>query len=590
MAKTALYVANTGAPLTEDGIVALLGAHSSRKRKNLIGRFGLGFKSLLALGGKIDLFSRSVSIRFDPAACRETIRIKLGLPVTAKVPGLRMAQVIAIDDEAESDSNLMEFAAWATTILRVEIKDSEMEARVLNELKKFRSEFAIFLTCDVSLDIQFGLGQVRHIRRERTDTSVVIHDGEHRKKWLAFERTVAINDSAARRDAGPLHDRDEVPLIWAVPLNPVRETAGEFWAFFHTDTASRVPGIINAPWKIDMGRSALSPGDYNAFLMRAAADLVANAIPNLSQANDPGRVLDAFPRQLDREDEPAAPLVQELWARLEDVKVVPSGTDSLERAQDLMMHPIHDPNLVKSWHDLVKREDDLGKLVHYTCLRGQRLARLNELWNRFTRRRLRQDAETIRIMQVLGLGSQTPEYPRTLEFRLWLEAASQPTVSDSKGILRFVRQLFDSTTWSDFEGSVEEAKIVLSDTGVLIAPCDAVIGPTEGVPGTFQVDPRILDDSESRDVLERILSISSLDDAEWARRIRILLDETSPEADDDTWPDVWRAIRVVPDSVLSDLADIYDNLLIRSVDGNWRSRNHVLLPGRIIPAEHESGN
>ena len=160
---------------------------------------------------------------------------------------------------------------------------------------------------------------------------------------------------------------DEVPLIWAVPIDPVRETAGEFWAFFHTDTASRIPGIINAPWKIDIGRSALSPGDYNAFLMRAAADLVAKAIPNLSQVDDPGRVLDAFPRQLDREDEPAAPLVQELWKKLQHVAVIPSGTGSLNRAQDLSMHPTSDAALVKTWHGLA-RQHQLSKLVHYTCL------------------------------------------------------------------------------------------------------------------------------------------------------------------------------------------------------------------------------
>lgn len=46
-----LYVANTGAPLSEEGLVALLQSHSSPKRGNQIGRFGLGFKSLLRLGG-----------------------------------------------------------------------------------------------------------------------------------------------------------------------------------------------------------------------------------------------------------------------------------------------------------------------------------------------------------------------------------------------------------------------------------------------------------------------------------------------------------------------------------------------------------
>ena len=154
LAGSTLYVANTGAPLTKDGVVALLGAHSSRKRKNQIGRFGLGFKSLLALGGNIDLFSRSVSIRFDPSACRKSIRSELGLPSSSPVPGLRMAQVIKIDDEARFDSDLIDLGSWATTILRAEIKNSEMTDHVRDELRRFRREFALFLTCDVSLEMQ----------------------------------------------------------------------------------------------------------------------------------------------------------------------------------------------------------------------------------------------------------------------------------------------------------------------------------------------------------------------------------------------------------------------------------------------------
>ena len=42
-----LEAANTGAALDEGGIVALLNARSSPKRGNQIGRFGIGFKSLL---------------------------------------------------------------------------------------------------------------------------------------------------------------------------------------------------------------------------------------------------------------------------------------------------------------------------------------------------------------------------------------------------------------------------------------------------------------------------------------------------------------------------------------------------------------
>lgn len=44
-----LYVANTGVPLGEEGVDALLRSHSSPERGNQIGRFGLGLKSLLKL-------------------------------------------------------------------------------------------------------------------------------------------------------------------------------------------------------------------------------------------------------------------------------------------------------------------------------------------------------------------------------------------------------------------------------------------------------------------------------------------------------------------------------------------------------------
>lgn len=75
-----LYVANTGAPLSEEGVEALLQSHSSPKRGNQIGRFGLGFKSLLRLGGQLDILSTSGSLRFDPKRCQSEIRREFKLP------------------------------------------------------------------------------------------------------------------------------------------------------------------------------------------------------------------------------------------------------------------------------------------------------------------------------------------------------------------------------------------------------------------------------------------------------------------------------------------------------------------------------
>ena len=60
-----LYVANSGAPLTPHGVETLMAAHLSSKRDDQIGRFGLGFKSVLAVTDSPQIYSRSGSIGFD---------------------------------------------------------------------------------------------------------------------------------------------------------------------------------------------------------------------------------------------------------------------------------------------------------------------------------------------------------------------------------------------------------------------------------------------------------------------------------------------------------------------------------------------
>src|SRR5258706_11842570 len=494
-----LYVANTGAPLTKNGIVALLGAHSSRKRKTQIGRFGLGFKSLLALGGKIDLFSRSVSIRFDPEACQNTISDELKLPPDEMPAGLRMAEIISFQVEARRDRQLKELGSWATTVLRAEIKEADTEAHLLAELKNFPREFLLFLPVTLSMELELGDGTSRIIHREVNDETVTLHEGDEEEQWLVAQRDVPITD-AMRKDAGALHSRKEiheVPLIWAVPLESAEDSTGKFWAFFPTDTRSRVSGIVNAPWKIDFGRSALVPGEYNNALMRAAAALIVDMIPELSSPDDPGRTLDALPRTLEAKDELAAPLVQEMWALLVGAAIVPNGTGTLCPAESLSLHPIDDHALAEQWLALVKDEDSLTGVVHPSCLKRQRIPRLKQL-----RTRSKQQLKQLNTCR-------------------WLEAACAATVADCKACLLLVAELNKSQPWQFNGEGIRAAKIVLADTGKLVAAQEAVIdGATDRIRGFYQVEPLLLADGLLRKVLVVLLSIKSLDNEEWERRIR----------------------------------------------------------------------
>ena len=370
-----------------------------------------------------------------------------------------------------------------------------------------------------------------------------------------------------RKDAGALHARREIqelPLIWAVPMDSAEEAAGEFWAFFPTDTLSRVAGIINAPWKIDFGRSALVPGEYNTALMRAAAGLIAETIPRLSSPDDPARTLDALPRIVER-NEPATPLVDELWARLVSSAVVPDGTNELRCGAQLSLHPVEDHGLATQWLSLVKDEDVLSGVVHPSCLKRQRLSRLKELRSR--------SKERLKELDICG----------------WLKAACGASVAESKACLSLVAALSRSSQWWLLRERVRAAEIVLADTGDLVAAQDAVIdGATEDVRSIFQIEPLLLADSATRKILVDVLSIKSLDNDEWERRIRrSVSDAHGQHGGRETleWVTVWARLRVAPAAVLEKISDLHDQIKMRCVDKGWRFRHQVLLPGRIVSTD-----
>src|SRR5690606_4069360 len=61
----ALYCANQGRPFGAAGIKAVTGAFLSSKRDEKIGRFGLGFKSVLGVTDHPQILSRSISFGFN---------------------------------------------------------------------------------------------------------------------------------------------------------------------------------------------------------------------------------------------------------------------------------------------------------------------------------------------------------------------------------------------------------------------------------------------------------------------------------------------------------------------------------------------
>ncbi len=553
-----LEAANTGAPLDEDGIVALLNARSSSKRGNQIGRFGIGFKSLLKLGGRVDLVSRSIGLRFDPSNCRGQIRSHLGLHPDAPAPGMRLAETL---DPADSKSPLSmngEFE-WATTLVSAEIKDGTAFERISNEIENFPAEFLLFLPANIELVMEVSGGVTRRIIKTLEGSTLSVSDGHTETKWMVFERSVEIESPEAREDATHIQRRDRIPLAWAVPVGG-RDQAGRFWAFFPTETHSLTSGILNAPWKLNSDRTNLIRGPWNEAIMEAAADLMADSLPDLATQDDFGTPISAFPRQPDRQDEIAVPLVKKLWERILPSKVLPSVDGIMRSPSEVRHHFIVDSEICGDWGKLADPQDQRS-FLHPDCYKYKaRISRLKALKSEAAR-----DEQTV-----------LPD----VEVSDWLECISTPEPAHAKQVLSFVGKILENRYKYQIYSSAD-AKIIPDETGELVTPKTAVINHGLSAPAGYSaVHPEIAEDPVCRKILVDLLNVKELSENAWEELLEasLVTAELSDEPRD--WHNFWENIAAAPlDGGGNFLAEVdNERLKLRTVEGGWERRNKLVAP------------
>ncbi|MCC5870279.1 MAG: DEAD/DEAH box helicase family protein [Gammaproteobacteria bacterium] len=568
-----LYVANTGARLSEEGLDALLRSHSSPKRGNQIGRFGLGFKSLLKLGGRIDLFTRgSGTIRFDPERCRRELRQRYRV---TDAPRLRLAWSLG-DEERHADPACAELD-WAETIVRAEIGEGDLAQQIREEIRSFPAEFLLFFPVTTTLILDDGEKKPREVRIESEADESLLHDGENLSRWRVAAREVRIEDARARADATHIHARAIVPIAWAVPVQGRREEAGRFWAFFPTHTQTYVPGILNAPWKLNSDRNAVIGGEWNTALMAEAAGLIVEALPDLATADDPGRPLDAFPRQLERKDEDAAPLVESLWRLLERAAVIADAVGRMHPPHALWRHPNDGVDLVASWQSLAGA-DRRSLFIHPSCLERQRPSRLSALAERLER----------------SEDEGAPPALRRSSAEHWFGCVAGTEIRQALAVLRLAEDFSKACQWYEWSRVRPHLPIIPSQSKKLVTPIEAVIAP-DGVrvPGRVCVAAALLGDSEARRVLTDVLHVNELDEDVWTEILDGALNVPGypRDANDGAWRTFWSRLRRAPAGVRRDfLAENGDRIRVRRRDGQWVVAGRVLLPGLLVTTADGSPN
>ena len=574
-----LYCADEGRAIDPDGVTALMFSHLSPKRGTTeIGRFGLGFKSVLGVTDAPEFFSRSGSFRFDRERAAGLIR-RIA-PGAKRYPVLRLPEAIDPWSAMEADPILHKLMGWAVNIVRLPLKPGAREV-ILRQFEEFPPEFLLFVGHVSQLVLQSEDGAVRKIRLHREGGSLVLDDSGSKSHWR-LESKVHRLSADARSDSRSLDDATEVPISWAAPIDRLNEP-GLFWAFFPTITSSLLAGILNAPWKTNEDRQNLLPGVYNDELIDAAAAMVARALPRLSNSQDPACHLDALPRRYEAGDaEHSNRLRNQLHSNLRDSEVVPDQSGKLRRPAELSYAPgeLTDPRqgAARALARWAAYDGRPLSWAHHRVLTRNRLAALRELLpNRGIR------------------GPQGQAQVPTATIAEWLEAlvdnaeTLEEAVEASKAAIQIAALMPETVRQGENLG-----QIVLTSYQNWVAPDPSAVFLGEGrsFDATALVHPQLEADAETLTALKELgINPASAESASRSVAGKVLEDGQyrSRPPTDRIWSGFWR---LTHDVEQKDAAQIIQShrgwrsaLRVRTIGENWVSLHHALLPGPIVPAD-----
>ena len=379
LAGGVLYAANEGNALSETGVETLMASHLSRKRDEEIGRFGLGFKSVLGITDAPEIISRTGAVRFDRAEseriCREIN------PDTPHTPVLRIGFPFDAD-AAQSDVVLRELMSWATTVVRLPLKPGS--EWLGEELLKFPPEFLLFAPHVHKLILRNDdAGSRMSWKAERLGNRVTLSSERDTAVWNVFSADHTPSPRAIF-DAGIISGRRKLQVTWAVPQKN-RSRQGTFWCNFPTNSRTTLSGIVNTSFKTTEDRHDILDEVFNReVLLEVLPNLVASNLESLVDPDDPGSIVEILPGR-GREDRSWAdelinePIIKAAAAAAS----VPDMDGRLGLPSKIKLHPsfIVDFNSWKaSWNAVDGRPNDwVHPSVDKTAERRAKVERLVRL-------------------------------------------------------------------------------------------------------------------------------------------------------------------------------------------------------------------
>ena len=575
-----LYCVDDGKSLDEEGVKGLMFAHMSSKRDtNEIGRFGMGFKSVLGVSDCPEFFSRSGSIRFDGNQVAK--RIGRDVPGADRHPVLRLPEAMDPNGEVARDDDLREFMGWATNIVRLPLKANAV-GDLATQIDEFPPEFLLFVPHVRYVTLESSSGEAREFTLRHDGEELELDTGGGSSRWRCWETTHTLS-AAAREDSRTLDDTGDVRITWAAPLDALSEP-GRFWAFFPTQTASLLAGILNAPWKTNEDRQNLLAGPYNDELIDATAEMVADALPSLRTRDDPARHLDALPRREEAGDGAQSKRLREsLLSVLEGREIVPDQdgrlgvVDEVRYAPEALTSPRVEQEPLDRWQSCEHRP---AEWAHHAALTRNRLAKLNQLFG----------AERWWSQRHRSLQTGAPRATLSDWMLALIDGWSEEDPAGASKAAIQVASLIPRTAREDpqFLGS-----IVLTQSGnwrtldpqALFLPAFPLSTEDDHGMSEHLVHVDLAEDEWVANDL-RQLGLREISAEHTFQLMVNALPSREEDVDDRWWRDFWTRTRVLDvDHAASMLRGNEARLRFHTVSGAWRHMDSVLLPGDIVPSD-----
>lgn len=570
----ALYCANEGKPFDGAGIDAVTHAYISDKRGDEIGRFGLGFKSILAITSNAQVLSRSVSFEFNSAQAQQALAGVSGSG--QRTPHFRIPTVVDAHSAMSADPVLAELGSWASTIIKMPLTGGH--DRLATQIREFPTEFLLFANTVSALTMEDRrtTGEAYrhdHLCEKLGNNEFTLHrPSKQSERWLVIEHMHRPSRDALKVVAETIA-RDQIKIAYAAPLDVgMPDRLGSFWAYYPLEEKTTAWGIFNAPWAVNDDRtSMLYDNTFNEEILDVFVEIFLDAVPRFRSKSDPARHLDYLPSRA-RESRGYGDqiLTDRVPYRARSAALIPNAEGSLVTAASLRTLSFDEAwqgreqgaEMHRIWQSAPHTD---VQVPHWTCFRNStRFLRLRELF----------------LDEMAALDGESKETYKNVDFiglATWLtELGSDADLQYAGAALRVICNIPDLSA----RQRAFEARVVPTDQGFAkVADNATIFLPSDNYPpidGIETISEEFVKNTANGQILRKL----GFHEIAPESAIVALLSQCEEDSPAEKWEQLWDMFLDVPERLSLDILSRHITsggpIRVMTLSGEWRPAEEVV--------------